>query len=50
MKGMKERQEKGRKGRGEQKQEEETEEHLTLVAKSKSDNRMTKLSGDGMLS
>lgn len=50
MKGMKDRQEKGRKRRGQQKKEEETEEHLALVAKSKSDNRMTKLSGDGMLS
>lgn len=50
MKGTKDRQEKGRKRRGQQKKEEETEEHLALVAKSKSDNRMTKLSGDGMLS
>lgn len=35
---------------GEHKQEEETKEHLALVAKSKSDNRMTKLSTHEMLS
>lgn len=50
MKGMKGRQQKGKEEEGEQKQEEETKEHLALVAKSKSDNRMAKLSAYGMLS
>lgn len=45
MKGM-----KGRQQKGEQKQEETTKEHFAPVAKSKSDNRMTKLSAYGMLS